>query len=222
MSARLPVCLSSVTKAERPWLCLWLCVRECALPCLNASFTPPRACLPSLHPSIPHHTHIGAPGPDGDHGGGRHRHGPQEDRGAAQQLEPHAAGARQDGLPRLRRLRLPRHPRHVCMYGRFLRVPPPIRRPSVMRGRMDGWTDGWVDGCVRAGGVHPFIRSSSPSPPPTPHHPLHLPHPRLYNPTKIAAFSRECYDRGLAVVVVCFPATPLITGRTRICVSAGE
>lgn len=44
----------------------------------------------------------------------------------------------------------------------------------------------------------------------------------LYNPTKIAAFSRECLDRGLAVVVVGFPATPLITSRARFCVSAGH
>jgi serine palmitoyltransferase len=43
----------------------------------------------------------------------------------------------------------------------------------------------------------------------------------LYNPTKIAAFSRECYDRGLAVVVVGFPATPIVLSRTRICISAG-
>jgi serine palmitoyltransferase len=44
----------------------------------------------------------------------------------------------------------------------------------------------------------------------------------LYNPTKIAAFSRECFDRGLAVVVVGFPATPLISSRARFCVSAGH
>lgn len=43
----------------------------------------------------------------------------------------------------------------------------------------------------------------------------------LYNPTKIAAFSRECYQRGLAVVVVGFPATPIVLSRTRFCVSAG-
>lgn len=44
----------------------------------------------------------------------------------------------------------------------------------------------------------------------------------LYNPAKIAAFSRECYKRGLAVVVVGFPATSLIESRTRFCVSAGH
>lgn len=44
----------------------------------------------------------------------------------------------------------------------------------------------------------------------------------LYNPTKIAAFSRECLDRGLAVVVVGFPATTLVKSRARFCVSAGH
>jgi len=44
----------------------------------------------------------------------------------------------------------------------------------------------------------------------------------IYNPTKIAAFSRECYDRGLAMVVVGFPATPIILSRSRVCVSAAH
>ncbi|CAN0046679.1 unnamed protein product [Choristocarpus tenellus] len=44
----------------------------------------------------------------------------------------------------------------------------------------------------------------------------------IYVPAKISAFSRECYDRGLAVVVVGFPATSLMSGRTRICISAGH
>lgn len=77
----------------------------------------------------------------------------------------------------------------------------------------------------------------------------------LYNPTKIAAFSRECLERGvrtrppfvpcllalqhpphamysrivrpfshmqLATVVVGFPATPLVTSRARVCISAGH
>jgi len=44
----------------------------------------------------------------------------------------------------------------------------------------------------------------------------------LYNPTKIAAFSRECLKRGLAVVSVGFPATPVISSRARFCVSAGH
>lgn len=44
----------------------------------------------------------------------------------------------------------------------------------------------------------------------------------LYNPTKIAAFSRECLKRGLAVVTVGFPATPLVESRARFCISAGH
>lgn len=44
----------------------------------------------------------------------------------------------------------------------------------------------------------------------------------LYNPAKIAAFSRECYRRGVAVVVVGFPATPLLLSRARICLSAAH
>lgn len=44
----------------------------------------------------------------------------------------------------------------------------------------------------------------------------------LYNPAKIAAFSRECYTRGLAVVVAGFPATPLLLARARICLSAAH
>ena len=44
----------------------------------------------------------------------------------------------------------------------------------------------------------------------------------LYNPTKILAFSRECFKRGLAVVVVGFPATPVVLSRCRFCISAGH
>eukprot|EP00567_Pseudictyota_dubia_P003562 CAMPEP_0197439470 /NCGR_PEP_ID=MMETSP1175-20131217/6198_1 /TAXON_ID=1003142 /ORGANISM="Triceratium dubium, Strain CCMP147" /LENGTH=796 /DNA_ID=CAMNT_0042969391 /DNA_START=223 /DNA_END=2611 /DNA_ORIENTATION=- len=44
----------------------------------------------------------------------------------------------------------------------------------------------------------------------------------LYNPTKIAAFSRECLKRGLAVVVVGFPAVPVLMSRARFCISAGH
>lgn len=44
----------------------------------------------------------------------------------------------------------------------------------------------------------------------------------LYNPTKIAAFSRECLRRGLAVVVVGFPAVPILSSRARFCISAGH
>lgn len=44
----------------------------------------------------------------------------------------------------------------------------------------------------------------------------------IFNPGKIAAFSRECLARGLAVVVVGFPATPIISSRVRFCVSAAH
>jgi serine palmitoyltransferase len=44
----------------------------------------------------------------------------------------------------------------------------------------------------------------------------------LYVPTSIAEFSRECLKRGVAVVVVGFPATPLILTRSRICISAAH
>jgi serine palmitoyltransferase len=44
----------------------------------------------------------------------------------------------------------------------------------------------------------------------------------IYFPAKIAAFSRECLARGLAVVVVGFPATSVILSRVRFCISAGH
>lgn len=44
----------------------------------------------------------------------------------------------------------------------------------------------------------------------------------IYHPMKISAFSRECLKRGLAVVVVGFPATSVIYSRARVCVSAGH
>jgi len=44
----------------------------------------------------------------------------------------------------------------------------------------------------------------------------------LYNPSKIPAFSRECFERNLAVVVVGFPAAPLLLSRTRFCISAAH
>lgn len=44
----------------------------------------------------------------------------------------------------------------------------------------------------------------------------------LYNPGKIPAFSRECLKRNVAVVVVAFPATPLLLARTRVCISASH
>ncbi|RKP05866.1 pyridoxal phosphate-dependent transferase, partial [Thamnocephalis sphaerospora] len=44
----------------------------------------------------------------------------------------------------------------------------------------------------------------------------------LFHPAKIAAFSRECTARGIAVVVVSYPATPMITSRVRFCLSAAH
>jgi len=44
----------------------------------------------------------------------------------------------------------------------------------------------------------------------------------LYMPAKIAAFSREMLKRGIAVVVVGFPATPIIESRSRFCLSAAH
>ena len=44
----------------------------------------------------------------------------------------------------------------------------------------------------------------------------------LYNPCKISSFSRECFKRGLAVVVVGFPAVPILMSRARFCISAGH
>ncbi len=44
----------------------------------------------------------------------------------------------------------------------------------------------------------------------------------LYHPTKMPAFSRLCLEKRIAVVVVGFPATPLIESRARFCVSAGH
>jgi len=44
----------------------------------------------------------------------------------------------------------------------------------------------------------------------------------IYLPAKIAAFSRECLKRGLAVVVVGFPATSVVMSRARFCISAGH
>ena len=44
----------------------------------------------------------------------------------------------------------------------------------------------------------------------------------LYNPCKISSFSRETFKRGLAVVVVGFPAVPILMSRARFCISAGH
>ncbi|KAJ1970841.1 serine palmitoyltransferase component [Dimargaris xerosporica] len=44
----------------------------------------------------------------------------------------------------------------------------------------------------------------------------------LLHPSKIPAFSRECLKRGISVVVVSYPATPIITSRVRFCLSASH
>ena len=44
----------------------------------------------------------------------------------------------------------------------------------------------------------------------------------IYNPGKIGPFSRMCLERGLAVVVVGCPATPILESRVRLCVSASH
>ena len=44
----------------------------------------------------------------------------------------------------------------------------------------------------------------------------------IYYPGKVGAFSRECLKRGVAVVVVGFPATSLVLSRARFCISASH
>lgn len=44
----------------------------------------------------------------------------------------------------------------------------------------------------------------------------------LYNPAKIPAFSREMLRRKISVVVVGYPATPLVGSRARFCISAAH
>ena len=44
----------------------------------------------------------------------------------------------------------------------------------------------------------------------------------LYNPAKMPAMSHEMLKRKIAVVVVGYPATPLITSRARFCISAAH
>jgi len=47
-------------------------------------------------------------------------------------------------------------------------------------------------------------------------------HVYIYIYANPQAFSRECLQRKLAVVVVGFPATPLIKSRVRFCISAAH
>jgi serine palmitoyltransferase len=44
----------------------------------------------------------------------------------------------------------------------------------------------------------------------------------LYNPAKMPAFSHEMLRRKISVVIVGYPATPLISSRARFCVSAAH
>jgi len=44
----------------------------------------------------------------------------------------------------------------------------------------------------------------------------------LYYPSKLALFTRQCLKRNIAIVVVGFPATPLLMSRARFCISAGH
>jgi len=44
----------------------------------------------------------------------------------------------------------------------------------------------------------------------------------IFNPAKIAAFSREALARGLATVVVGYPATEIVASRVRFCVSSAH
>ncbi|KAG1047617.1 hypothetical protein G6F43_009942 [Rhizopus delemar] len=44
----------------------------------------------------------------------------------------------------------------------------------------------------------------------------------LFNPAKISAFSREMLKRGIAIVVVGYPATPIISSRARFCISSAH
>ena len=44
----------------------------------------------------------------------------------------------------------------------------------------------------------------------------------LYQPAKLPAFSRMLLEHGVAVVVVGFPATPLLLARARLCISAAH
>ncbi|KAG6473384.1 hypothetical protein ZIOFF_067299 [Zingiber officinale] len=44
----------------------------------------------------------------------------------------------------------------------------------------------------------------------------------LYNLAKLPAFSRECLRQNVAVVIVAYPATPVLLARARICISASH
>jgi serine palmitoyltransferase len=44
----------------------------------------------------------------------------------------------------------------------------------------------------------------------------------LFNPAKMPAFSHEMLKRKISVVIVGYPATPLVSSRARFCVSAAH
>lgn len=44
----------------------------------------------------------------------------------------------------------------------------------------------------------------------------------LHHPRKMAKFSRQCLDRGIAVVIVGYPAVPVLYERVRFCISAAH
>ncbi|KAG9396711.1 Serine-C-palmitoyltransferase long chain base biosynthesis protein 1 [Carpediemonas membranifera] len=44
----------------------------------------------------------------------------------------------------------------------------------------------------------------------------------LYHPQKLLAFHRLCFEAGIAVVVVAYPACSLVAGRVRFCLSGGH
>ena len=73
--------------------------------------------------------------------------------------------------------------------------------------------------CSRDGAPRTLL-SANHSPPPLL---ALLPQPvMIFNPAKVGAASREFLERGVAVVVVGFPATPLLTARMRVCISASH
>jgi len=44
----------------------------------------------------------------------------------------------------------------------------------------------------------------------------------VYQPGKLTAFSREMLENGVAIVIVGYPATPLLLSRSRFCISAAH
>lgn len=44
----------------------------------------------------------------------------------------------------------------------------------------------------------------------------------IFHPVKLYYFSEECLQKGIAVAIVSFPATPLTLSRARFCLSSGH